>query len=127
MRRCVLLLFVLALLGFAPAPLPRQRREPPNPLFGTWMRGQERMVLTEGLMSIHVRGEVLHYGMKIDPTARPMTFDLRGIDPASVKGRSYEGIYRVEGDRLTMCYSSKRPANFEGRGMMHVEEYVRAR
>jgi uncharacterized protein (TIGR03067 family) len=52
------------------------------------------------------------FRLKVDPTARPRRVDLRVDTPDGPK--AYPGIYRVDGDRLTVCYATggDRPAEF---------------
>ena len=63
----------------------------------------------------------------LDPAAAPRGIDLTGADASSaavaaeVRGKVWRGVYRVDGDRLTLCLAEldakARPAGFEpGRG-----------
>jgi len=132
MRRCCLLLFVLALMGFAPAPLPRpHRQQPANELLGTWYReGDDRLEFTADRLTVHVRNGkagTRAYALTTDPSAQPPAFDLRGI--GDVAGRDFRGIYRRQGDSLTICYrlasEGGRPTDFEGQRGETVDELVR--
>jgi uncharacterized protein (TIGR03067 family) len=57
----------------------------------------------------------IRYALVIDGTKRPATYDLSGIGT----GAKFLGIWRLEGDTLTLCYNSfglGRPTAFEGPG-----------
>ena len=56
-----------------------------------------------GRFRISAGGETLYAGTyAVDPTARPARIDLHN-DEGRAKGQDWEGIYRLEGDRLTIC------------------------
>jgi uncharacterized protein (TIGR03067 family) len=64
------------------------------------------------------------FRLKVDPTARPRRVDLRVDTPDGPK--TNRGIYRADGDRLTICYATggDRPAEFRagaGSGRVLVE------
>ena len=58
---------------------------------------------------------------RINPTKTPKTIDITGMDEKG-KGKSLRGIYRLEGQRLTVCLPErkqaeegrKRPEDFDG-------------
>ena len=51
---------------------------------------------------------------RVDPTDEPKAIDFTGTaDPQ--KGEKAFGIYRVEGDALTICVGKKRPTEFDGK------------
>lgn len=58
------------------------------------------------------KGEVI----ALDPKANPKCFDLKSIEQGR-KGEIDEGIYKLEGDTLTVCYhqgrGKQRPTRFE--------------
>jgi RNA polymerase sigma-70 factor (ECF subfamily) len=54
--------------------------------------------------------------IKLDPAKKPKAYDSKGTDP---EGKTHEavGIYKIEGDVLTVCYvvtGKDRPSAFEG-------------
>ena len=51
---------------------------------------------------------------RLEPTQEPKAIDLTGTaDPN--KGEKAFGIYRVEGDALTICVGKERPIEFSGK------------
>ena len=57
---------------------------------------------------------------RVDPTEEPKTIDFTGTaDPH--KGEEAFGIYRVEGDALTICVGKKRPTQFDGKETILLE------
>jgi uncharacterized protein (TIGR03067 family) len=51
---------------------------------------------------------------KLDPSANPMTIDVTYTE-GDIKGRTAAGIYKIEGDLLTICRSAPdqlRPTGF---------------
>jgi uncharacterized protein (TIGR03067 family) len=126
-RICLLLPFVMLLVGFAPAPFPRaERRTEPivNDLLGKW----EGIVVTHDRMTFCPSYD---YALKVDPRANPKTYDLVGVGTAN-QGWEFRGIYKIEGDKLTLTYNrgtGARPTSFEtdqGRGA-YTEVYLRQR
>jgi RNA polymerase sigma-70 factor (ECF subfamily) len=136
MRRTVLVLAVL-MIAFAPAPLPKPKRGSPsepdlNALQGTWETvslecngmklqkkpGSEMTIFAGRLVSCVVEGKVItEWNLLLDPTEIPKVLDLR-----DKQGRLVRGIYRLDGDTLTLCYvnelDGKRPAEFRaGKGV----------
>ena len=135
MRTCraLAVLIVLALLGFAPAPLPKRerQREDPTDVNGTWEltlweNGGRRSQESEQTFHIEMTrekydfvskggGGVSHYDMRLDPSASPMSFTW------SMSGRvMYVGSYRLQKDQMTMIFASgtnvaQRPTDFDGR------------
>jgi uncharacterized protein (TIGR03067 family) len=50
----------------------------------------------------------------ISPDADPKCFDLKSMEPAT-KGRVHEGIYKIDGDTLTICIHEGKEKNRPGR------------
>src|SRR4051812_24143408 len=118
MRRYVLLLLSAALwsLAFAPAPLPRPVKKTPGlPIQGSWDQvGQPTVTLVvtnDSLTYVNQGGAPSAYGFRCDAAGSPRTYDLLH------NGRvAYVGIYRIEGETLTLYYRSAgqpRPASYE--------------
>ena len=130
MRRCVPLLLVVLTVAFAPAPLPRAERRPGGNGFGEieghWEWSGTPLHITPNRFT---HSADYDYEMKIDTSVRPFTFDLRGIGRSN-GGRDFTGIYKVEGDNLTLSYNSgkgNRPTSFDGPGKGIVQVYKRVR
>jgi uncharacterized protein (TIGR03067 family) len=123
------LLFAVLSLGFAPAPFPRPERRPPvevESLVGEW-KGPNQLIVTSERMDFNTNG----YRVTFDRRVRPAAFDLKGVEGTGGAGRNFAGIYRLEGDTLTICYNAgdgPRPMAFEGPGKgMFTEVYTRVR
>lgn len=124
MRRCLLLVVVL-LVGFAPSPFPKTQRRPrpENLLVGTW-KGNYQIVITPTEMHY---SQGYEYELRLDPSASPPAYNIRGIGSQN-GGWEFCGIYRLEGDTLTLSYNSgtsSRPTSFSGQGAGIVEVYKR--
>src|SRR5262249_52816169 len=124
-----LLLLSLSSLAFAPAPLPRaQRQAAASPsMEGSWHSDRPMLVsathVTFGDASAPPYSRVV-----VDRAARPAAFDLVPLRGGEAM---WLGIYKVEGQTLTICYneaSRGRPTGFDGPGKgQHTEVFRRVR
>lgn len=120
-RRCVLMvLLATAAMAFAPAPWPRPRRaaKAVARMEGTW-QGESRILITSTHLTYHPNTTPIAYTLAIDTSVTPHAYDIRTKD--KLDGWDYQGIWRVEGDTLTICYNHTsrgvgRPTGFEGPG-----------
>jgi uncharacterized protein (TIGR03067 family) len=129
MRRFVLVSVVLT-VAFAPAPLPRHDRRPKaeNLMLGLWS-GNSVIEVTPDRLTYHPgAAHRCEYVLRFDTSVSPWRYDITGVPGSSTAGRVYAGIYKVEGDTLTLCYNggTSRPANFD-RGGGLTEVYKRSR
>jgi uncharacterized protein (TIGR03067 family) len=133
----LLLLAAVVSLGFAPAPLPNPPRPEPSKedlkkMQGAWVRvvlsnqagaggavardTTARVVIANNRMSYSVSGKVMsEWFITLDAKKAPKVFDNEAV------GREgpYRGIYRLEGDTLTICSrpgstEKDRPTNLAG-------------
>ena len=104
---------------------------PPNPIVGEWMiematysgqlsakSGAFSWVFTaDGKRFTRQKGKDVgdkKFGYRLDPKAKPQTIDL--TDDPSVPEKAIPGIYKIDGDELTICISGEklaRPTDFE--------------
>ena len=123
------LLIGLAVVVAAPAPKEAPKKEPT--IVGEWIGekavsgGKELPVPPGGIaMGFNADGTLtLHEGgkgnaktgsYKVDPKKNPAEIDL--VPPADKKDDTILGIYKLEGDTLTLCFqkgSGERPMKFE--------------
>jgi uncharacterized protein (TIGR03067 family) len=128
MRRAVLLLAVLC-LAFAPAPFPRtQRQAPASPsMEGSW-HSSRPMQVSATHVTFGDASAAPYSRVALDRAARPATFDLLPLQGGEAM---WLGIYKVEGQTLTICYNQAtrgRPTGFDcpGKGQ-HTEVFRRVR
>jgi uncharacterized protein (TIGR03067 family) len=62
--------------------------------------------------------------IRLDPEADPKTFDFTATAGPQA-GTTARGIYRIEGDTLTMCLGEERPSAFCGAGEAALVELSR--
>jgi uncharacterized protein (TIGR03067 family) len=77
-----------------------------------------RLVIKEGTMTLEVGKEVLKSTYKLGPSKKPCAIDLTSTD-GTTKGRTYLGIYELDGDSLKICFSEydqERPGEFAAEG-----------
>ena len=133
MRRVslALLLAVCGLLPFeseaAPVPKGINKRDDAQLLEGWWEgvtmddgRGptpyRDKDLVRDGRLyhSGTLRNEEPGQPIRLDPTKSPKEFDVEWLP-----GKFYHGIYRIEGDTLTLCHGKPgqpRPTEFAGSG-----------
>lgn len=128
MSRRLLLLALVLITGFAPAPLPRPSRHgPPRNdlarLQGEWdvleryyrgrltMSPQTRVLIERDVMSVLSGGRMCRrYVVRINPGSPP-SLDL--IENGGGED-SLLAIYRLDGDHLIICYDpDERPTSFD--------------
>jgi uncharacterized protein (TIGR03067 family) len=118
--RPLLLSVALLSAAFAPAPLLRPERRPSADPCAAMRGDWDTIRVTADRMICFSRSgtDRYVYALTVDASVRPARFTLTGVDGA-VRGRKYCGIWRVEGDTLTLCYNAGRdgyPTAFEGPG-----------
>jgi uncharacterized protein (TIGR03067 family) len=62
----------------------------------------------------------------LDTTKKPPTIDLTATAGPG-KGKVAYGIYRIEGDKLTLCIGDKRPSEFKAQGEVGVLQLKRVK
>ena len=98
-----------------------------NEVFGDRLR---TLGLADDKLSIVIRGRITFIGkIKVDPRATPKTIDFEYTEgPGGVVGKIKRGIYKLDKDRLEICWNSdgdkNRPRKFTtkvttGRGFLH--------
>jgi uncharacterized protein (TIGR03067 family) len=117
MRKAVLL-FAAAAAGFAPAPFPRPDKGTADlkNMQGQWAQvglhiagrkgpvGQYTLTITSNRFQWFREGEPKNqWIVKLDVRGKHRRFCSNGI-AGNVKGVVFRGIYRLEGETLTICY-----------------------
>jgi uncharacterized protein (TIGR03067 family) len=121
MSRHALLLAAGLSLGFAPAPLPKPdaSKVELKKMQGDWVRvsvtaGGDPVVRHDatrvaiaGDRIIYLQGaeSVVEYLITLDAGKKPKVFDSQQVAPTASPGRVYPGVYTLEGDTLTVCFS----------------------
>jgi uncharacterized protein (TIGR03067 family) len=131
LTRTTLLVATSLSLAFAPAPQPKPRKVKAGleALQGTWVLTRQECAgvpdkildtaaLIDGPRFRYLdaqRNPVSTFSLALDEGSSPKRFDMKDLDrPTS----SLWGVYSVEGDTLTMCYTwqqGERPPDFDGR------------
>jgi uncharacterized protein (TIGR03067 family) len=143
MRKQLLFLLALAVLalGFAPAPFPKRERvkdDESRKIQGTWVQVQQgfrgrgmmivqsKLVITTDRMIYNAQTTNPYpYALTIDAKKQPMSYDIKGVVGGPTAGRNFQGIYKLEGDTLTLCYTGAgqpRPTTFDGPGRTGITE-----
>jgi uncharacterized protein (TIGR03067 family) len=129
--RRVLPLLALASLALAPVPPPKPRAKAAS-LDGVWryeaqtIGGWPLDRASRDEIWVEIKGGTffrcatggLRQGSRLtlDATRKPMEFTLQFTHPLTGKVSESKGIYRLDGDRLTLCYDNSgktRPTRFE--------------
>jgi uncharacterized protein (TIGR03067 family) len=134
MSKYLFLLTTICLsLAFAPAPFPKPdpSKDDPKKIQGQWMRirytqgayteeGPTGSVITvtgQRLKYEQSNTQIGDYTFALDTKKKPKVLDFTCIAGVA-KGLVYRGLYRLEGDTLTLCYrqsaaESDRPTAFD--------------
>src|SRR3954451_17043318 len=101
-RLALSLLLAVAALAFAPAPLPRRGRpaDPAPAMDGLWRGPNEMRVTADRVVFDGDPG--FTYALSFDRAAGPAAYDV--LSATSVEPQ-FVGIYKVEGDTLTVTFS----------------------
>ena len=132
----LLLFSTVLLVGFAPAPFPRSekpesRKDQMKKLQGEWVRTRTviagrvfpvtavTMIIDGDRMTDTLAGTRQNtWTIRLDAGKTPKVFDIE-MTTEGVKGTTFVGIYRLEGDTLTLCSrwskaEKDRPKDFDG-------------
>jgi uncharacterized protein (TIGR03067 family) len=152
MRR-VVPLFLLVSLAFSPAPFPKQNGGSSSralkAIQGNWVRvkyGFNGEELPSPTWYAEVRNSRISYGVTpdwlgkewypvtIDAERSPKRITIHSPEPLLLglfkTGRHNRGIYKLEGDKLTICFvtscwESSRPAEFTSDCERHLQVWMR--
>jgi uncharacterized protein (TIGR03067 family) len=107
MRR-VLLLIVVLTLAFAPAPFPKQRRPDDSQGDVQALQGKWADQLADSAFITISGGRMVYtsdYSWKftLNANATPRRIEAIGLGPR-LAGKARRGIYRLEKDKLTICW-----------------------
>jgi uncharacterized protein (TIGR03067 family) len=137
MRTLILFLVAGCSLGFAPAPLPKpdSSKEDLRKMQGEWVRvrcvsggntlvidGQVTAVFKGNRMRISLDGRVqAEWVITLDAAKKLKVLDQTAHSGLVEKGLTYRGVYRLEGNTLSICSRqgtdvSNRPTNLTGGG-----------
>jgi uncharacterized protein (TIGR03067 family) len=135
-----LLLFAVPCLAFLPAlfPKPNLSAEDLKLVQGEWLLSAQFVdgspILGDATWQVQIDGDRLKYViggqtsakyvLTLDASTEPKRFTFKGLGDAG----SCRGIYRLEGDRLELCYDAAGgdyPESFEGRGKYIFREFLK--
>jgi RNA polymerase sigma factor (sigma-70 family) len=124
----------VGMIGLAAGALARAAEEPADleAIRGTWavasveFQGGEspdadqvkkaRWVIDGKEISVELAGEARKSSFTLDPDADPKAIDLVPLGgPENEKGKTFRGIYKIEGDELTLCLAGPADAARPGR------------
>jgi len=109
-----------------------------------WMEREEKREDSDGKAVVTIKGDKWMFGkreigvIEIDPSTKPMVIDIRIKENLAEadKDQTLEGIFKLDGDRLTCCFSrsrgqagKERPTEFstKGNSRMVLEEFKRVK
>jgi uncharacterized protein (TIGR03067 family) len=127
--RCSSLLAALLLVGLPVLPLCANPEDADTPVDGIWemtaaelagkklpQNGEDPIKLTVKNGTYELRAESLDRGtVTYDTAAQPKAMDIKGTEGPN-KGKTFLAIYKLEGDKLTVCYDlsgNNRPTEFK--------------
>lgn len=86
----------------------------------TWIFKDDelRMVSTVGKGNTYFKST-----FKLDPSKKPKSIEMSATDPVEKRF----GIYRIDGDKLTICHGHDLPKEFSGKGKALLVEFERVK